>query len=49
VELQIPRLRSEVVTFYPPLKSAAGKLAIASANKHRRGPSTARNKALDMR
>jgi hypothetical protein len=43
-ELRIPprhagtgRLRSEFVTFYLPLQFAAGKLARASANKHRRG------------
>jgi hypothetical protein len=45
-ELQIPRLRSEFVTFYLPVQFAPGKLPRASADKHRRGPSTPRRRAL---
>ena len=38
-------IRSEVVTFM----LVAGKLRIASANEHRRGPSTSRYKPFVMR
>jgi hypothetical protein len=39
-----PRLRSEFVTFYLSLRFVAGKFPRASADKHRRGPSTPRIK-----
>src|SRR5580704_5243784 len=39
-------LRLEFVTFLSCVGVAAGKLGRASANKHRRGPSTPRHKTL---
>jgi hypothetical protein len=49
MEPQVPPIRQTPAggcDFLPSLQFAAGKLPRASANKHRRGPSTPRHKAL---